>query len=242
MYWPGSASGRRSRSEGGRARVLNHRLPWLRWLSVVGFPLAIRIAWSPPANADKSGTRPNVISVPRGPGSIEGLGESFQVNLNSGSVTESVPLTLPPGTAGFAPQLSLVYDSGGGNGPLGIGWSLPIPTIQVQTEKGLPRYDGSDRFLYQGGELVPISDGVYRLKNEGAFVRVRRSGQGWEVDLPSGVTQQFGKDQLSRIQNGTDIFSWSLEREIDRYGNQIAYTYEKRGELPLVISIDYNVR
>jgi len=33
--------------------------------------------------SDKSSTRPNVISVPSGPGSITGLGESFEANLNS---------------------------------------------------------------------------------------------------------------------------------------------------------------
>ena len=33
--------------------------------------------------ADKSGVSPNTISLPKGPGSIEGLGESFQPTLNT---------------------------------------------------------------------------------------------------------------------------------------------------------------
>jgi hypothetical protein len=112
------------------------------WLALA---LVVACATSPAAADDKSSTRPNVISVPKGPGSMEGLGESFEANLSSGSVRETVKIALAPGTAGLTPSLALSYDSGQGNGPLGIGWSLGVSTIQVQTEKGLPRaYDGTE--------------------------------------------------------------------------------------------------
>jgi hypothetical protein len=35
--------------------------------------------------ADKNGVSPNTVSLPSGPGSIDGLGESFQPMLNTGS-------------------------------------------------------------------------------------------------------------------------------------------------------------
>src|SRR4051794_26384720 len=57
--------------------------------------------------ADKSGVGPNSISLPKGPGSIEGLGESFQPSLNTGTANYGVALKLPPGVAGHAPSLSL---------------------------------------------------------------------------------------------------------------------------------------
>lgn len=44
-----------------------------------------------------------------------------------GVASYSVPLTVPPGTANLAPSLSLQFSSAGGNGLLGIGWSLGIP-------------------------------------------------------------------------------------------------------------------
>ena len=72
--------------------------------------------------ADKSGVGPNTISIPKGPGSIEGLGESFQPSLNTGTAKYAVNLSVPPGTAGHSPSLGLVYDGGGGNGILGYGW------------------------------------------------------------------------------------------------------------------------
>lgn len=220
-----------------RERRCSFEAVGVRWLVVAGC-LAATAAMA----ADKSGTRPTAISVPHGPGSVEGLGEAFQVNLNSGSVSESVPLLLPAGTGGQQPQLALRYDSGQGNGPVGIGWSLGVPTIQLQTEKGLPRYDGTDTLLLQGAELVPIAADTWRLKNEGAFVRVTRSGTGFEVALPSGAIQRFGTTVDARVELGASVYSWALEDEIDVFGNRISYFYEKDGGLPWLARVEYNRR
>src|SRR5437867_901899 len=79
--------------------------------------------------ADKSGVSPSAISLPKGPGSIEGLGESFQPNLNTGTAKYGIGLKPPPGVAGHAASLNLSYEGGGGNGPLGYGWSLPTAFV-----------------------------------------------------------------------------------------------------------------
>lgn len=47
----------------------------------------------------------------------------FRVD-ESGQAVYSIPIFAPPGTAGVQPALSLVYNSGGGNGPMGKGWSI----------------------------------------------------------------------------------------------------------------------
>ena len=105
-------------------RQLGTAVAWLFLVVVLSTP-AIAIA------ADKSGVSPNTVSLPTGPGSIEGLGESFEPTLNTGTAKYSVALTVPPGTAGRAPNLTLNYEGGGGNGPLGFGWSLPLPYVQA---------------------------------------------------------------------------------------------------------------
>ncbi|XXF79241.1 toxin TcdB middle/N-terminal domain-containing protein [Myxococcaceae bacterium GXIMD 01537] len=186
--------------------------------------------------------RPNVISLPTGPGSISGLGEQFEPNLNTGSGSYAVKLAVPPGTAGLQPSLALAYDSGMGNGSLGIGWALEAGGIQRQTDKGLPRYDGADRFLYNGQELVPVGEGVYRLKQEGAFLRFRFAGGRWEVDAPSGAVYRFGISPAARVEGPEGTFRWALEAMVDVWGNRILFSYEKDGGQLYLTRIDYNAR
>ena len=192
--------------------------------------------------ADKSGVTPNTISLPKGPGSIEGLGESFQPTLNTGTSKYGLALKLPPGTAGHAPALRLEYDGGGANGILGFGWQLSLPCIQRRCDKGIPRYvdDPSqntdpdwagrlDVFINEAREeLVPQTNGAFFCKNEGVFIRYRRIADHWEGALPNGTVLQFGLTPNGRIQDDSNpnrVFSWLLERSTDTHGNVINYAY-----------------
>jgi RHS repeat-associated protein len=100
------------------------------------------------------------ISLPKGGGAIRGIGEKFATNPVTGTGSMTVPIATSPGRSGFGPQLALSYDSGSGNGPFGLGWTLGLPSITRKTDKGLPRYlDGedSDVFMLSGAEdLVPV--------------------------------------------------------------------------------------
>ena len=103
------------------------------------------------------------INLPKGGGTIRGIGEKFAANPVTGTGSMSVPIVTSPGRSGFGPQLSLSYDSGAGNGPFGFGWNLSLPSITRKTDKGLPQFlDGldqvpdSDVFILSGTEdLVP---------------------------------------------------------------------------------------
>jgi RHS repeat-associated protein len=100
------------------------------------------------------------ISLPKGGGAIRGIGEKFAANPTTGTGSMTVPIATSPGRSGFGPRLALSYDSGGGNGPFGFGWSLSLPSITRKTDKGLPQYHDaidSDVFVLSGAEdLVPI--------------------------------------------------------------------------------------
>src|SRR5712691_9293324 len=107
---------------------------------------------------NKSGTSSQVISLPQGGGALHGLGEKFSPDLHTGTGNFMVPIALPPGRNGLQPQLSLVYSTGNGNGPFGLGWSLSTPGVSRKTSKGVPIYDDSnDTFIVSGAEdLVAV--------------------------------------------------------------------------------------
>jgi hypothetical protein len=104
-----------------------------------GFDASTDMGATAGADSDKALHAPS-ISLPKGGGAIHGMGEKFGVDSVTGTGSISVPIPLSPGRQGFGPQLSLHYDSGSGNGPFGLGWSLQQPSITRKTDKGLPLY------------------------------------------------------------------------------------------------------
>jgi hypothetical protein len=78
----------------------------------------------------------------------------------------------------------LVYSTGNGNGPFGLGLSLSIPGVSRKTSRGIPRYGDErgplterDTFLLSGAEdFVPVAETTggtrYRPRTEGLFARI----------------------------------------------------------------------
>ncbi|QQR89555.1 MAG: VCBS repeat-containing protein [Myxococcales bacterium] len=197
---------------------------------------------------DRSGVRPAVMSLPSGPGSIEGLGEAFEPQLQAGSSTYEIDVDVPPGVADFEPTVKLQYSSGTGYDVLGLGWSLATPTVKRSTDRRLPTYTTEDRWVLSGmggkgsEELVQMPDGSYRFEIEGAFARGRRSGDGFVFTNSSGVIFEFDGSASSVVQDGTKDFSYALTAQEDTFGHRIEYSYDKpAGERPYLTSIRYNL-
>jgi hypothetical protein len=159
--------------------------------------------------ANQSNSSSQVISLPQGGGALHGLGETFSPDLHTGTGNFTVPISIPPGRNGFQPQLNLVYSTGNGNGPFGLGWSLSIPGMSRKTSKGVPLYDDSrDTFLLSGAEdLVPVNlpsgAGVpigitrYRPRTEGLFARIEHcqpdpANNYWQVRSKDGLVSYYG--------------------------------------------------
>ncbi len=197
------------------------------------------------APTDKSSVKPSHISLPSGAGSIEGLGESFEPQLNTGGSTYGVGISLPQGRAGLTPSVRLQYDSNTGNGIGGLGWNMEFMCIKRQTDKGLPEYNSGDTFIFQGEELVPLTDGTWRCENERQFYRFRqldtdkdRLPDAWEVTEPNGIRHILGQHRGSNglwsvvehpdKKGETDFdntYCWMVDETIDLHGNQIHYEY-----------------
>ena len=181
------------------------------------------------AGSDQPQPSAPTISLPKGGGAIRGIGEKFAANPVTGTGSMSVPLATSPGRSGFGPQLSLSYDSGAGNGPFGLGWSLSLPSITRKTNKGLPKYDDageSDVFILSGAEdLVPVLVNVgggwkrepqlprtmngtpyliqrYRPRIEGLFAGIER----WtsQTDPPDTFWRSISKDNITTWYGKTD--------------------------------------
>ncbi|MDJ0796430.1 MAG: SpvB/TcaC N-terminal domain-containing protein [Calothrix sp. MO_167.B12] len=188
------------------------------------------------------------VSLPKGGGAIQGIGETFQASEFTGTASLSIPIGTSP-CRGFEPKVSVDYSSGSGNGSFGLGFNLSIPNISCKTSKGIPKYDGSDTFLiFNGDDLVPIVGGKreeisndinytvisYRPRTEGLFATIEQwiAPQGdsyWRVVSSDNVTSIFGKTEDSRIydpDNRRHIFEWLLSETFNASGDRIIYEYK----------------
>lgn len=80
-----------------------------------------------------SSSSASIITLPKGGGAQHVLGEKFSPDLHTGTGNFTVPIALPPGRNGFQPQLNLVYSTGNGSGPFGLGWGLSISGVNRKT-------------------------------------------------------------------------------------------------------------
>ncbi|MBT9313994.1 SpvB/TcaC N-terminal domain-containing protein [Leptothoe spongobia] len=192
------------------------------------------------------------LSLPKGGGAIQGIGETFQSTEFTGAATLSIPIPTTP-CRGSEPQLSVGYSSGSGNGIFGLGFDLTIPNIARKTSKAIPKYNDTDRntdiFLFSNAEdLVPVVAGkppesgdpdytviAYRPRVEGLFAKIERwthkttKETHWRVVSAENVISLFGKTNQARIYNPeqpNQVFQWLLEEVFDATGNCVVYQYK----------------
>ncbi|WP_396230860.1 toxin TcdB middle/N-terminal domain-containing protein, partial [Frankia sp. EI5c] len=182
---------------------------------------------------DQSGVAPEVVPLPRGGGTIRGIGDTLSPDLHTGTGSYRIPLWFPRGPGGFQPEMGLVYSSGAGNGPYGIGWHLPVLTIARRTDRRLPAYNDTDTLLVDGEELV-ATPGGYRAKREEQFRRITTSGDGFAVRDRGGRRFLLGTGAAARVERvddagGRRTLAWLVERAADRNANAIDYRYLRDG-------------
>lgn len=123
-----------------------------------------------------------------------------------GSYSYSIPLNLPPATGGMGLEMSLTYNSGSGNGLVGMGWDLtgydcisrdfwyPVRVID-------PPDANADHFLFMGQKLIKDEiTGYYHTEQE-TYLRIEfchktgainGNGNYWTVTDKNGVTKYYG--------------------------------------------------
>ena len=162
---------------------------------------------------------------------------SFAVS-SSGAATYTIPLQVPPGTAGMQPSLALSYNGQAGNGLAGVGWSLSgsssihrCPRSYVQDGSlGGVNYDANDRLCLDGDRLVLVggtygfAGSEYRTEHESFSKIVMGAANDFEVRSKSGQIMHYRS--VAAAPPKTNIArQWVLDRVTDRAGNYMTYTY-----------------
>jgi RHS repeat-associated protein len=172
-----------------------------------------------------------------------------------GGASLSYPIEIPAGRQGIQPQLSIAYNSSGGNGWLGMGWDLSTSSVGIDTRWGVPRFDAqqeTETYNMGGEQLSPVAhrgDLVARSAEkqfyprvEGAFSKIIRHGSSprtywWEVTNKEGVRYFYGGDPSTGVDAAStladasgNIAHWALREALDLHGNFVHYFYTKVGD------------
>ena len=139
---------------------------------------------------------------------------------NNGTANLSYQLEIPAGRQGMQPNLALTYSSSGGNGWLGVGWDISVPSITVETRWGVPRYDHekeSEVYLLNGEQLV-------EKDADGNHLPMPHRTNQWR-DRSSSDTRFYPRadeafDSIVRHKNATYDYWWSVT---DRNGTTHYY-------------------
>ncbi|MBI4511048.1 MAG: VCBS repeat-containing protein [Deltaproteobacteria bacterium] len=179
---------------------------------------------------------PTAVTLPSGPGSIEGLADSASPDLFSGQVSYSVPIRVPT-KGGLSPSLSLDYEGTLGNGPIGVGWALRLPTIRRSLQEGVPTFSDADELVIDGlvsGRLVPIGNEEYRVEGKAHAIRVRRVDSRFVVTDENGVNYVLGATSQGRLGPPARTAAWFVETVLNNAGERVDFTYEHdRGQVYL---------
>ncbi len=151
-------------------------------------------------------------------------------------------IRLPKARGAHQPELKLSYDSSASNGWVGIGWDLPVSSVQLDTRWGVPDpYLGEPRFLLDGAQLVPTGESgvcegagsagaLYRERIAKEFKRIVRCGAypniWFEVSDRAGTLFVYGFGEGARLTSPRmdgSIGQWFLERVVDLNGNLTEY-------------------
>ena len=164
----------------------------------------------------------------------------------SGAAVYTVPIVMPPGVAGMAPNLNLVYNSQGANGIMGQGWSLTglsiihkcprtkqqdgvARPVMMDADPTLTSGNTSDGICLDGQRMFENGSGTYVLeKKDFSTITYFPSDNHFEVKTKAGETRYYGLTSSGRVpgnginaqnQTTTATAIWALQRVADGWGN-----------------------
>jgi hypothetical protein len=146
-----------------------------------------------------------------------------------GAASYEIKLRATHGVAGLVPNLSLVYNSQGANGLLGVGWTLSgLSTIarcpQNRAQDAVPRFGGisftaHDHYCLDGQRLVAVRNPADTAATVDAY---GASGTYYATEMESfSKVQSLGSVGTSADWNGQPY--WLNQREASEFSHSRAY-------------------
>lgn len=177
-----------------------------------------------------------------------------------GGTAYSVPIRVPPGTAGVEPKLALSYSSRGGPSAVGFGWAVSgLSAVQRGSrnkfEDGAVRgvyLDEKDALYLDGEKLIQVSTDAnasfreFRTRVDN-YSRIRayewdaKGPKRLTVETRAGLRLHFGSAEASRVRvDGTGpILTWLCDRIEDSVGNFMLIAYAVEGLDHRIAEISY---
>ena len=169
---------------------------------------------------------------------------------STGAKTYEIPIDVYPGMNGMTPSISLFYNSHGGNGIIGVGWSLSgVLAISRGTKNilndgyvsGIGMNTG-DVFMLEGTRLIKLSEisgyNIYESEQGNIKVKGYKSDGAityFEVFYPDGKKGVYGYSS-----NTENRLTYPLVSLSDIKGNIVNYTYTFSNNNYTLTEISYN--
>ncbi|MGN7875420.1 FG-GAP-like repeat-containing protein [Roseateles sp. 22389] len=235
-------AGHASRGDASSGRLAITALRWAGRAACAALAMGTLAVWAQTAVP---------ITPPNLTGGVAGS-LSGQAGVSSGgAATYSVALTLPPGTAGLSPTLSLDYSSQSGMSSMGFGWRLdglsqitrcPKTIVQDGVRRGVT-LTAEDQFCLDGQRLLMVAGSgahgaaaEYRVQIDSQS-QVKSFGSDpakgpdyFEVRSRKGLVFTYGKTADATIEaqgTGKPVLTWALSRVMDRRGNYYDVRYSE---------------
>jgi hypothetical protein len=206
----------------------------------------------------------NAPPVSSGSGTTGKLAGSLNVG-SGGSSQYTIPVARPPGTAGMAPAVALKYDSSGGNGVAGVGWSLTGLSQISRCGRDFAHdnaragvdLSAGDPFCLDAQRLILVSGSQgaagsqYRTEIE-SFSRIEAIGSAgngpasFVVTLRDGTRLEYGNTADAKMMlplatppASTTPWAWSVNKASDPRGNYFTVSYATTTGQQVPTRIDY---
>lgn len=200
----------------------------------------------------------SALPAPTGSSTEVGITEGELAVALNGSASYSIPIAVPPGVNGVVPQISLTYNSQGGNGMAGYGWNISgisaisrIPRTKFHDGNvGGVNLDANDRFALDGQRLILKSGTTYGAASTTYetenFSNIKITAIGTSpipgnygpasflVEYPDGSIAEYGSSTDSQ-----SITTWSITYWQNPQGVRIIYNYTNINNSIAIASIKY---